>query len=164
VISLLFQKYCFPILILIASRPGRYLTQSFNTGSLPDFHTTLTLDDTYQPNDDIRLFLSDKFMQLGNTHPMKHCLDPSWPSVDVLEGLVTKSSGQFIYAATIVKYVSSPRHQPEDRLNVVLGIRPPRHAFEMPFWELDASSQSPWMKLEDVEFFSFEQRIHRDII
>ena len=37
-----------------------------------------------------------------------------------------------------MKYVSSPRHQPADRLNVVLGIRPPRHTREMPFGELDA--------------------------
>jgi hypothetical protein len=69
---------------------------------------------------------------------MKAYLDQSWPSIDVLERLVNKSSGQFIYASTVVKYVSSLRHQPADRLNVVLGIQPPRHAREMPFGELDA--------------------------
>ena len=69
---------------------------------------------------------------------MSGYLDDSWPSVDVLEGLVEKSSGQFIYASTVVKYISSVRHQPADRLDVVLGIRPPRNAREMPFGELDA--------------------------
>ena len=69
---------------------------------------------------------------------MSGYLDDSWPSVDVLEGLVEKFSGQFIYASTVVKYISSIRHQPADRLDVVLGIRPPRNAHEMPFSELDA--------------------------
>ena len=64
---------------------------------------------------------------------MRRYLDDSWPSVDILEELVKKSSGQFIYASTVVKYVTSIRHQPVDRLNIVLGVRPPRHACEVPF-------------------------------
>jgi hypothetical protein len=121
----LFHDYHLPLLILVASRPERHLTHSFTTGSLPKFHTTLALDDTYKPDDDIRLFLTDNFRQVKDTHPMSGYLDHSWPSIDVLEGLVKKSSGQFIYASTVVKYVSSIRHQPADRLNVILGIRPP---------------------------------------
>jgi len=148
VISLLFHEYHLPFLILVASRPESHLTHSFTTGSLPEFHTTLALDDTYKPDDDIRRFLTDKFK---DTHRMSGYLDPSWPSVDVLETLVEKSSGQFIYASTVVKYVSSIRHQPADRLNVVLGIRPPRHAREMPFGELDALYMHIFTAVEDIE-------------
>jgi len=138
VISLFFHKYHLPLLILVASRPENHLIHSFTTGSLPEFCTTLALDNTYKPDGDIRRFLTDKFKQVKDTHRMSGYLDPSWPSMDVIEGLVEKSSGQFIYASTVVKYVSSIRHQPADRLNVILGIRPPRHAREMPFGELDA--------------------------
>jgi hypothetical protein len=138
VISLLFHEYHLPLLILVASRPESHLTHFFTTGSLTEFHTTLALDDTYKPDDDIWRFLTDKFRQVKDTHRMSGYLDPSWPSIDVIEGLVKKSSGQFIYASTVVKYVSSIRHQPADRLNVILGIRPPRHARDMPFGELDA--------------------------
>ncbi|KIM47225.1 hypothetical protein M413DRAFT_23460 [Hebeloma cylindrosporum] len=138
IISMLFRQYHLPLLILIASRPERHLTHSFNNEPLRDFHTTLALDDTYRPDDDIRLFLNDTFRKVKDTHPMKTFLGPSWPSVDVVEKLVRKSSGQFIYASTVVKYISSLRHQPADRLNVILRIRPPRHAGEMPFGELDA--------------------------
>jgi len=49
VISLLLQKYHLPILILIASRPKRHLTHSFNAGFLREYHTRLGLDNTYQP-------------------------------------------------------------------------------------------------------------------
>ena len=137
-ISFLFHEYHLPLLILVASRPESHLTHSFTVGSLPEFHTTLALDDTYMPDDDIWRFLTDNFSQVKDTHRMSGYLDPSWPSIDVLEGLIKKSSGQFIYASTVVKYVSSIRHHPADRLNVVLGIRPPHHAREMPFGELDA--------------------------
>ena len=50
-----------------------------------------------------------------------------------------------------MKYVSSLRHQPADRLNVVLGIRPPHHAREMPFRELDALYTHIFTSVEDRE-------------
>jgi len=151
VISLLFHDYHLPLLILVASRPERHLTHSFTTGTLPKLHTTLALDNAYKPDDDIRLFLTDSFRQVKETHPMRRYLDHSWPSVEVLEQLVEKSSGQFIYASTVVKYVSSIRYQPADRLNVVLGIRPPPHAQEMPFSELDALYIYIFSAVEDTE-------------
>ena len=151
IMSLLFHDYHLPLLILVSSRPERHLSHSFRTGSLPEFHTTLALDDTYEPDNDIRLFLTDNFRQVKATHPMSGYLDHSWPSVDVLEGLVKKSSGQFIYASTVVKYVSSIRHKPADRLDVILGIRPPRHAREMPFGELDALYTHIFTAVEDIE-------------
>jgi hypothetical protein len=151
VISRLFCDYHLPLLIFIASRPEHHLIHSFSTGSLPGFYTTLALDDTYKPDDDIRLFLADNFRQVKSTHPMKRYLDPSWPSEDVLKSLVQKSSGQFIYASTVVTYISSIRHRPADRLNVVLGIRPPRNVCEMPFGQLDALYRHIFTSVEDRE-------------
>ena len=40
----LFHKYHLPLLILVASRPESHLTHCFTTGFLPEFHTTLALD------------------------------------------------------------------------------------------------------------------------
>jgi hypothetical protein len=151
VISCLFRYYHLPLLVFIASRPERHLTHHFSTGSLSEFHTTLALDGTYKPDDDIRLFLTDKFSQVKATHPLRRYLDPPWPSNDVLESLVQKSSGQFIYASTVVKYISSIRHQPADRMNVILGIQPPRHVREMPFGELDALYTHIFTSVEDRE-------------
>ena len=82
---------------------------------------------------------------------MRRYLDYSWPSMDVIERLVKKSSGQFIYASAVMKYVSSIHYQPADRLNVVLGIRPPRRAREMPFGELDALYRHIFTVIEDRE-------------
>lgn len=151
VISLLFRKYRLPLLVLVASRPEQHLTHAFNTSGLLEFRTTLALDNTYQPDHDIRLFLNDSFLQVKESHPMRHYVDPSWPSVDVLDALVEKSSGQFIYASTIVKYVTSIRHKPMDRLDVILGMRPPRNARELPFGELDTLYRHIFSAVEDKE-------------
>ncbi|KIM34651.1 hypothetical protein M413DRAFT_58619, partial [Hebeloma cylindrosporum] len=105
IFSLFFQKYRLPLRILVSSRAERHLTHSFSTTTLPKFHTALVLDYNYQPDRDIQLFLTDNFRQIKDTHPMRHYIDHSWPSSDVLKGLVRKSSGHFIYASTVVKYV-----------------------------------------------------------
>ena len=151
VISRIFHDYRLPLLVFVASRPERHLAHSFSAGTLPEFHITLALDDTYKPDDDIRLFLTDSFREVKDTHPMRRYLDHLWPSVGVLECLVEKSSGQFIYASTVVKYISSIRHQPADRLDMILGIRPPRHTREVPFAELDALYRHIFTALEDKE-------------
>ncbi|KIM34652.1 hypothetical protein M413DRAFT_33130 [Hebeloma cylindrosporum] len=43
------------------------------------------------------------------------------------------------------------RHNPTDRLNVILGIRPPHHAREMPFSELDALYRHIFSTLDDTD-------------
>jgi len=82
------------------------------------------------------LFLTDKFQEITSTHRLRSYIPPQWPPPHVLKQLVKKSSGQFIYASTVINYVSSIRHKPHDRLDIVLGIRPPQE--DLPFAELDA--------------------------
>ena len=66
-----------------------------------------------------------------------------------MDQLIEKSSGQFIYASTVIGYVSSIRHKPTDRLDIVLGIRPPQK--DLPFAELDALYMHILAGVEDVE-------------
>ncbi len=63
----------------------------------------LALDDHYLPDEDIRLFLDDSFMQIKTSHPLSHLLDKDWPSSAVVQELVQKSSGQFIYSSVIIQ-------------------------------------------------------------
>ena len=85
--------------------------------------------------DDIERFLKDKFDEIRLTHPIRSDLPSSWPSSEDIETLVYRSSGQFIYASTIVKFVSSRRHRPDHRLEIILGLRP--NGNDVPFAELD---------------------------
>ncbi|KAF8956885.1 hypothetical protein BDZ97DRAFT_144482 [Flammula alnicola] len=137
-----------PILFLITSRPEKQITMAFNSRKVPNLLERLPLDDTYLPDKDIRLFLNDKFVEIKMSHPFKHLIDPSWPTEDILNGLVEKSSGQFIYASVVMKFVSSSRRHPVQRLEVIQGIRPPR--LDTPFAQLDALYIHIFSCVEDI--------------
>ncbi|KAF8801648.1 hypothetical protein BYT27DRAFT_7197867 [Phlegmacium glaucopus] len=131
------HKYKLPIMFLVVSRPEQDLITSFNNSNpLKFIHRRLALDDTYHPDNDIRLFFSDKFEDIKRTHPLRSTIPISWPTPQALEVLVRKSSGQFIYGATVVRFVESNRHRPTKRLEIILGIEPP--GITNPFAELDA--------------------------
>ncbi|KAF4611938.1 hypothetical protein D9613_004429 [Agrocybe pediades] len=66
----------------------------------------------------------------------------------MINDLINKSSGQFIYASTIVRYVQSPRHRPHQRLEAIFHLRP---AFkDLPFTELDALYRHIISKAENL--------------
>ncbi|KAJ7639568.1 hypothetical protein FB45DRAFT_906024 [Roridomyces roridus] len=44
-----------------------------------------------------------------------------WPSADVVDALVEKSSGYFIYASTVIKFVDDKDFRPTDQLAIVLN-------------------------------------------
>ncbi|KAF8986939.1 hypothetical protein BDQ17DRAFT_1435913 [Cyathus striatus] len=63
-------------------------------------------------------------------------LPTSWPSDDSVDEIVWKSSGQFIYASTVIHYISDLQCDPRKQLDVILGIHPAND--EKPFPQLDA--------------------------
>ena len=147
-----------PLCFLIASRPEQDIRQSFNDlNSLGSLSFSIALDDTYQPDDDIRVFLESTFDEIKRNHHSKAHLPTSWPSSEDIQRLVEKSSGQFIFASTVAKYVNSRRHWPPDRLNIIFGKSKPGQ--ETPFAELDSlyylllSSVADAEKLRDVLMF-----------
>jgi hypothetical protein len=95
----------------------------------------LALDDKYLPDEDIRTFLVSKFQDIKKRHPSGTSL-PSWPPENDIERLVQKSSGQFIYASTVIKFIDSHRHWPPDRLDIIFGLLP--RGKTTPFAEIDA--------------------------
>ncbi|KAF4614113.1 hypothetical protein D9613_008200 [Agrocybe pediades] len=129
------------IRILIASRPEHDIKLSFSSKHMKDIHShlSLDLDDEKEADADIKLYLHERFAQIKDEFDNRTTgrkLDTSWPGEEVIEELVDKSSGQFIYAATVVRYVESTRHRPDRRLDIVLNLRP--HNGDNPFAQLDA--------------------------
>ncbi|KAF8801652.1 hypothetical protein BYT27DRAFT_6785965 [Phlegmacium glaucopus] len=144
------HKYKLPIMFLVVSRPEQDLVTSFNNSNpLKFIHRRLALDDTYHPDNDIRLFFSDKFEDIKRTHPLRLTIPISWPTPQALEMLVRKSSGQFIYAATVVRFVESNRHRPTKRLEIILGIEPLGNI--NPFAELDALYCHVLSSVDDIQ-------------
>jgi hypothetical protein len=143
------QQHRLPLIFLFASRPEQDISSAFNTGVLPSVTTRIALDEFYLPNEDIQLFLTDKFQEIKSTHRLRGYIPPQWPLPGVLEQLVYKSSGQFIYASAVINYISSSRHKPQDRLDIILGIRPPQR--DLPFAELDALYTYIFAGVEDLD-------------
>ncbi|KDR76919.1 hypothetical protein GALMADRAFT_419273 [Galerina marginata CBS 339.88] len=117
------QELPIPFAILVASRPEHHIRSEFGVGNLNRMSSRLALDDSYNPDADIKKYLVERFKAVQDNHPLNFCLPTSvpWPSREVVDHLVAKASGQFIYVSTIDKFVSSSRHNPAKRLDMILG-------------------------------------------
>ena len=144
-----YRQHQLPLIFLFTSRPEQPISLTFGTGALPNVTTRITLDELYLPDDDIELFLTDKFQEITLTHHLRAYIPSHWPPPNVLKQLIQKSSGQFIYASTVINYISSIRHKPHDRLDIVLGTRPPQR--DLPFAELDALYMQILTGVEDID-------------
>jgi len=156
-----------PLCFLIASRPEHDIRQAFNDqNGLGLLSFSIALDDTYQPDDDIEVFLQSMFDEIKRNHPSRAHLPTPWPSSEDIGRLVKKSSGQFIFASTVAKYVNSRRHWPPDRLKIILGQSEPGQ--ETPFAELDSlyrlifSSVADTEKLQEILMFLVLRPIAHD--
>ncbi|TEB33606.1 hypothetical protein FA13DRAFT_162268 [Coprinellus micaceus] len=122
----------FPFRVIVASRPETWIRRFF-TDSATGKVTEIFLDNKYNPDNDIRLFLKSKFAELCR----RYGLDPStWPSEQAIAKLVEDASGQFIYVATVLRYIDTPGTSPHRRLDVVLKLKP--QSKSNPFAVLDA--------------------------
>ncbi|KAF9548172.1 hypothetical protein CPC08DRAFT_347577 [Agrocybe pediades] len=132
------SNLCVPI--FVASRPEHDIKLAFGSKFLKGIHTRLSLDleDEDNADSDIRLYLFDSFAEIKDdfdNRTMGRKLAQDWPGDEVIKTLVWKSSHQFVYAATIIRFVQSTRHRPDHRLDVVLKLRPVNG--DHPFAQLD---------------------------
>ncbi|KAF4610075.1 hypothetical protein D9613_010461 [Agrocybe pediades] len=129
------QILSIPMFILIASRPNPAIRDAFNLEPLSSMTMRIVLDDTYKPDADIKLFVESRFQDIRRKHPQLARANPPWPSPLDMQLLVQKSSGQFIYASTVMKYLDSHHHWPPDRLDIAFGLTSPDD--DSPLAELD---------------------------
>ncbi|KAF5365372.1 hypothetical protein D9757_012138 [Collybiopsis confluens] len=128
------------IRILVCSRPEPRIKESFLGPELSDICRWMCLGDTFEASNDIRRFLVDGFRRILTRHSlsMQDILRP-WPTSQQIEYLVQKSSGQFIYASTVLSYLDEDGDVPAERLKVVVGLSIDDYAGrDAPFAELDA--------------------------
>lgn len=120
--------------VLVASRAEHQIVMSFN--QVATSVLSVYLDNQYMPERDIRLFVSDKFDEVKHTHRLAHMIDETWPSVGDIDSIVKKSSGQFIYAATVMRFILDSSASPQLSLERVQGVAP--LTARSPFSHLDA--------------------------
>ncbi|KAF5339415.1 hypothetical protein D9611_009865 [Ephemerocybe angulata] len=124
----------FPFRILIASRPEVTIRDFFATDGKACTRE-LFLDEKYSPDADIALFYDAKFSTICRRFGVK---PKDWPGKHVKLILVRNASGQFVYAATAMRYIEGSPHStggheqeiagqpstPHRRLEHILGLTP----------------------------------------
>ena len=68
---------------------------------------------------DIRLYLQEKLTAVVKRRSNFNVSDP-WPSDKDLVALTKKSSGLFIFAATLARFIESEHHEPNERLRLIV--------------------------------------------
>jgi hypothetical protein len=116
--------YKLPLRFLIGSRPESHIRATFDQGSLYTITQRVVLDETFNPGRDIRVFLQDGFAKICAENSILPHVDQPWPSKGVIDLLVQRSSGQFIYAATLLKFVAADFCSPTEQLALVLKPDP----------------------------------------
>ncbi|KAJ7883758.1 hypothetical protein B0H13DRAFT_1628972, partial [Mycena leptocephala] len=100
------QTNLLPIRLMLCSRPEPQLRTVLESEGTTPLYRSLALTTDRSAYKDIRKYLvaefsriSSKFSRLG-VH-----LGEAWPDEDALNRLVEKSSGIFIYASTVIRFI-----------------------------------------------------------
>ena len=111
--------------LLISSRPEPAICDVFED-KLSTITHHLVLDDSYNPDRDIATFLRSSFADIYHRRHTRFrsmsSLTLPWPSKNVISFLVKKSSGQFIFAATVIRFIDEDGKLPTSQLELVLDI------------------------------------------
>ncbi|KAJ7604423.1 hypothetical protein DFH06DRAFT_1254839 [Mycena polygramma] len=122
-----------PLRILVASRPEPHIRETFEDTSFQGLLESTNIERSFH---DVRQYLLQEFSRIHREHHNTMSGVPTpWPSADILEQLVEKSSGYFIYASTVIKYVGNEYSRPTKRLDIICNLAP--QDSESPFATLD---------------------------
>ncbi|KAJ7855875.1 hypothetical protein B0H14DRAFT_3865092 [Mycena olivaceomarginata] len=118
---------------LIASRPEAHIRETFGN---PSFDKILDSINVHQSFIDVKKYFNDQFARIHCEHQHTMADIPApWPPADVVESLVEKSSGYFVYASTVIRFIDDKNFRPTERLVAVSSLTP--NNFEAPFEALD---------------------------
>jgi hypothetical protein len=109
--------------LLIVSRPEPHLRDIL--GNTLDLCRHLELSADRSAYEDIRTYLCHEVSRIRREHSSSRIsLPDSWPPQHALDHLVNKSSGIFIYASTVIRFVDDEYFHPKERLESVLRLDP----------------------------------------
>ena len=109
-----------PLRFLVGSRPESHIRDSFDQASLYTVTRRVVLDETFDPGRDIRVFLEEGFVKICAKNSILSHVEQPWPEEGIVDLLVQRPSGQFIYAATVLKFVGADFCSPRKQLELVL--------------------------------------------
>ncbi|KAL0062733.1 hypothetical protein AAF712_010428 [Marasmius tenuissimus] len=128
----------FPLRFLICSRPEAWLREAFVDDRLRKLSKVIVLDETFEPNRDIREYYLHHFREIASSPKYNHIPFPSpWLSERDLEILVERACGQFVYAATVIRFIKLAYEHPIVQLRTIIDKAPPCRPGTSPYQQLD---------------------------
>ncbi|KAJ7643536.1 hypothetical protein FB45DRAFT_277577 [Roridomyces roridus] len=114
-----------PLHILVCSRSEPHLREVLEAPENSDVCQGLKIQPDKSAYADIRQYLMDEFSRIHKIHTARGIqLEGNWPAENVIQHLLETSSGTFIYASTVVRYVDDEYSHPAERLDAVLSLDP----------------------------------------
>ncbi|KAF7364214.1 putative nwd2 protein [Mycena sanguinolenta] len=124
------SDYTIPFRFFVASRPEPHIHEMFDSSFYSDHHCSVNVEQSF---DAVNKYLCDEFARIHREHSTMAMVSSPWPAEDVVKKLVQKSSGHFIYASTIIKFIDDKNYHPTQRLAVVQcgNSTGPQSAFDL---------------------------------
>jgi WD40 repeat protein len=121
--------------LLLTSRAEPEIIRMFDLASLGSQHTVMQLHDLDSAvvRSDIRMYFTQSFADIVMARP--DLFLANWPSNEDIDMLVDLADVLFVFAATVVRFVNTPRHNPRSRLEIMLARR--EGSFASPYHFLD---------------------------
>jgi hypothetical protein len=104
---------------LVASRPEPHIYEIFS-GALDRIHCPVNIEQSFE---DVRKYLLDEFARIHRENHETMAAVSSWPCQEDMAHLVLNSSGYFIYASTVIKFIDDKDFCPTERLKVIIGTK-----------------------------------------
>lgn len=114
----------YSVRVFLASRAEPHLNAAFRKPCVSDCLHTISLDDSFAPPANIRRFVRASFVRIRMTHHLSHTGDRAWPPRPGVESIVSRSSGQFIFASVAMHFITIPGAGPATQLAIVRGLSP----------------------------------------
>ncbi|KAF8155501.1 hypothetical protein B0H34DRAFT_498297 [Crassisporium funariophilum] len=115
----------FPFCIIITSRPEYHILGEFDSPAYRKIAWRLELNNRIDTREDIRIVLRAGFAKVHDNPTHRYTMasiSKPWLTNYSIETLVDRSSGQFVYASTVLKFVDDPDCRPTEQLRVILGL------------------------------------------
>ncbi|KAJ7186051.1 hypothetical protein C8R46DRAFT_1062298 [Mycena filopes] len=114
-----------PARVLVVSRPEPHISQVIQAAENIGISRHLKLRPDESALADIHHYLSEEFCRIRQAQQLWGLfLEENWPGQEAINHLVEKSSGTFIYATTVVRYIDDQYSDPTEQLARVLNLDP----------------------------------------
>ncbi|KAJ6458347.1 hypothetical protein C8R47DRAFT_150814 [Mycena vitilis] len=104
---------------IMASRPEAHICETLAEPSYYGLYRDFDVEGCFE---DVQKYFVAEFARIHREHKSMTNIPRPWPPNEAIEHLVVKSSGYFIYASTVIKFVDDKNFRPTRRLEALENL------------------------------------------